>query len=92
SNPDLETWLAVLVEHIRRRPGAILVGHSLGATLIAHLAAQHPGLNIGGALLVAPADPERSRSRLPGIASFAPLPLEPFAFPAILVASRTDPF
>jgi predicted alpha/beta hydrolase family esterase len=90
--PDLETWLDVLVAHVRRRPGAILVGHSLGATLIAHLSAQYPGLDVAGALVVAPADPERRRSRVPGIASFRPLPQIPLNFPAILVASRTDPF
>ncbi|WP_404295302.1 RBBP9/YdeN family alpha/beta hydrolase (plasmid) [Microvirga sp. RSM25] len=89
--PDLDVWLAVLVHHVKRRPGALLVGHSLGATLIAHLALRHPDLDIGGALLVAPADPDLRRSRVPGIASFGPLPIEPFGFPAILVASRTDP-
>lgn len=90
--PALEVWLATLVEAVRRSPGAILVGHSLGATLIAHLAARHPDLPVGAAMLVAPADPELRRSRVPGLASFAPLPLEPFAFPAMLVASRSDPY
>jgi predicted alpha/beta hydrolase family esterase len=90
--PDLDIWLAILAAHVRRRPGAILVGHSLGATLIAHLSARHPELDVGGALLVAPADPERRRSRVAGIATFGPLPQEPLNFPAILVASRTDPF
>ncbi|KLK92983.1 hypothetical protein AA309_11470 [Microvirga vignae] len=90
--PDLGVWLAVLAHHVKRRPGAILVGHSLGAILIAHLALRHPDLDIGGALLVAPADPEVRRSRVPGITSFGPLPVEPLGFPAILVASRTDPY
>jgi uncharacterized protein len=90
-NPDKDVWLARLAEDVRRHPGAILVGHSLGATLIAHLAAAHPELRVGGALLVAPADPDLRRVRVSGLASFAPLPLLPFPFPAILVASRTDP-
>jgi len=90
--PDLDIWLAALAAHVRRRPGAILVGHSLGATLIVQLSARHPRLKVGGALLVAPADPDRRRSRVPGIASFGPLPHETLNFPAILVASRTDPF
>lgn len=92
NQPVLDAWLAALVAEVRRAPGAILVGHSLGATLIAHLAARHPELPVGAALLVAPADPEVRGSRVPGLASFAPLPLEPFGFPAIVVASRTDPY
>jgi predicted alpha/beta hydrolase family esterase len=92
NRPDLETWLGTLVHSVRRRPGAILVGHSLGATLIAHLAVRHPDLDVGGALLVAPADPELRQAPVPDCASFAPLPTDPFGFPAILVASRTDPY
>jgi len=91
-SPDLATWLDCLVAHVCRRPGAILVGHSLGATLVAQLSAHHPELDVGGALLVAPADPERRRSKIPGIATFGPLPIDPLNFPAILVASQTDPF
>ncbi|WP_404294336.1 RBBP9/YdeN family alpha/beta hydrolase (plasmid) [Microvirga sp. RSM25] len=92
SSPDFNVWLATLVRHIREKPGAILVGHSLGATLVAHLAAQHPNLDIGGALLVAPADPELTRPPVPELASFGPLPLDPFHFPAFVIASRTDPY
>ncbi|MGF7050881.1 hypothetical protein GGC47_000041 [Bosea sp. OAE752] len=90
--PDLESWLDALHRHVLRRPGTVLVGHSLGATLIAHLAARFPELPIGGALLVAPADPELRISKVHGIASFGPLPDVPFQFPAIVVASRTDPY
>jgi hypothetical protein len=90
--PQLEAWVDTLRRHVLKRPGAILVGHSLGSTLIAHLAARHPGLPIGGALLVAPADPELRASRIRGIAAFGPVPDEPFGFPAIVVASRTDPY
>jgi predicted alpha/beta hydrolase family esterase len=90
ASPDLETWLATLAEHVMRCPGATLIGHSLGAVLIAHFAVRYPGLNIGRSLLVAPADPERPWERR--LASFAPLPKRPLGFPSILVASRTDPF
>ena len=76
-NAERDAWLARLVEEVKRSPGAILVGHSLGATLIAHLAEQYPDLPVAGALLVAPADPDLRRLRVPGIASFAPLPLTP---------------
>lgn len=90
--PDLKSWLEAIHRHVMRRPGAVLVGHSLGSTLIAHLAARYPDLPIGGALLVAPADPELRISKVQGIASFGPLPDVPFQFPAIVVASRTDPY
>jgi hypothetical protein len=92
AQPDRDRWLNRLVDEVERSPGAILVGHSLGATLIAHLAQSRPDRPVGGALLVAPADPEVSRSPLPGLATFAPLPLDPFLFPAIVVASRADPY
>jgi uncharacterized protein len=91
ARPDRDRWLQFLIAEVERSPGAILVGHSLGATLIAHLARSRPDLPVGGALLVAPADPDLSRSPRPGLATFAPLPLDPFLFPAIVVASRADP-
>lgn len=90
--PRLGEWLDALRSHVLRRPGSVLVGHSLGATLIAHLAARYPDLPVAGALLVAPADPQLRVSRIHGISSFGPVPHEPFPFPAIVVASRTDPF
>ena len=91
TQPDRERWLQRLAAEVEQSPGAILVGHSLGATLIAHFARSRPDLPVGGALLVAPADPEFGRSRLAGLATFAPLPLAPFPLPAIVVASRADP-
>ena len=89
--PNLEIWLDSLATHVRRRPGAVLVGHSLGAALIVQLSSRHPELEVAGALLVAPADPERRGPVPPGIRSFAPLPKLPLNFPTIVVASRTDP-
>ena len=92
ARPQCDEWLARLMAEVERSPGVILVGHSLGSTLIAHFAQQRQDLRVGGALLVAPADPDLRKSSVPGLASFAPLPLAPFPFPAIVVASRTDPF
>ena len=91
NRPNRDDWLRRLVQEIERRPDAILVGHSLGATLIAHLAALRLNLPISGALLVAPADPVPRRTDAPGVDSFAPIPTALFPFPAVVVASRNDP-
>jgi predicted alpha/beta hydrolase family esterase len=41
ASPDLETWLVTLAEHVMRCPGTTLIGHSLGAVLIAHFAVRY---------------------------------------------------
>lgn len=89
--PNRDEWMPRLVVEIERRPDSILVGHSLGATLVAHLAALRPDLPVKAALLVAPADPSPRRTDAPGVASFAPIPTAMFPFPAVVVASRNDP-
>ncbi|WP_051228657.1 RBBP9/YdeN family alpha/beta hydrolase [Pleomorphomonas oryzae] len=90
--PDLDDWLAEAIEAIERYPNPILVGHSLGAILIAHLASRYPDLLIAGALLVAPADVDNQADTVPAVASFAPIPTGPLGFPAIVVGSRNDPW
>lgn len=90
---DVETpvpmaWEVDVVGAILQHPGAILVGHSLGAVLIARLLVTWPHLDVAGALLVAPADPHRSTRT----ASFAPLPEAPLGVPSTVVASRNDPW
>lgn len=92
NNPDLNDWLEVAVDAIERHPNPILVGHSLGAVLIAHLANRRPELPIAGALLVAPADVDAQAAKAPTLASFAPIPTGPLGFPAIVVGSRNDPW
>jgi predicted alpha/beta hydrolase family esterase len=57
--PALGDWTISLAEAVRQRPGAILVAHSLGCALVAHLAQVTGGRGIGGALMVAPADVNR---------------------------------
>lgn len=90
--PNLERWLARAVAAVEVEPGAFLVGHCLGAVLAAHLATRRPDLPIAGLLLVAPADVDRRAATHPRVASFAPLPVTPLAAPAIVVASRDDPW
>jgi hypothetical protein len=89
--PDLEAWIDNVAAELERAPGAVLVAHSLGCALVAHLADRRPDLLIGGALLVAPADVD-DRLRTPAsVAGFAPMPLERLPFPSIVVGSSNDP-
>ena len=90
--PNLERWLARAVAAVEAAPGAILVGHSLGAVLAVHLATRRRDLPIAGLLLVAPADADRRAAANPLVAGFAPLPVAPLGRPAIVVASRDDPW
>ncbi len=91
-HPDLAIWSKRVIDAIEAAPGAFLAAHSLGAVLSIHLAAKRPDLPIAGLLLVAPADVDRHVAAHPGLASFAPLPLVPLGRPAIVVASRNDPW
>lgn len=86
--PVPEAWEAELAGMILRHPDSIVVGHSLGAVLIARLLAKWPQLRIGAALLVAPAE-TMGNDR---IGHFGPIPERPFDVPALVVASTTDPW
>jgi len=91
SDPDRPlpaVWDIELAGMILRHPDCVLVGHSLGAVLIARLLARWPHLRVRAALLVAPADPAKG-SR---IASFAPLPNAQLGVATTVVASRNDPW
>jgi predicted alpha/beta hydrolase family esterase len=91
NRPDRADWLARLAAAIAAAPGAMLVAHSLGCALVAHLASAHRSLAIGAALLVAPADVDDANASA-GLAAFAPMPRRPFGFPSLVVASRNDPY
>ncbi|MCY1301495.1 Serine hydrolase [compost metagenome] len=64
--------------------GAVLVAHSFGCLATLRQASLDPA-GIAGALLVAPADPDKF-----GVASL--LPTYRLPFPTIMVASRNDPW
>ncbi len=76
-----------LISAILDHPDAILVGHSLGAVLIARVMAEWPQLNVAGALLVAPADPVDH----PRIYRFDPVSELALGVPATVVISQNDP-
>ena len=86
--PRRTAWVQRLVETIEAQTEpVVLAAHSLGCIAVAHLpTAVAP--RIAGALLVAPADPER---RAP-LADFAPVPYHCLPWPSLLVASDNDPF
>ncbi|RJF88969.1 alpha/beta hydrolase [Oleomonas cavernae] len=90
--PVGEAWVERAAAAIEDNPGAVLIGHSLGAVLVTLVAAARPDLDIGGALLVAPADVESSARTPDFLRAFAPIPDQPLPFPAVVVASRNDPY
>jgi len=82
---SLPDWSSRVRREISRNPGPILIAaHSFGA-LAAVQAAEDLSHRIAGALLVAPADPDKF-----GVTDV--LPGRPLAFPATIVASRNDPW
>ncbi|MCW5671941.1 MAG: serine hydrolase family protein [Hydrogenophaga sp.] len=86
--PVRQSWVARLSETIARAPGpVVVVAHSLGCITAAHLPPE-AAQRIQGALLVAPADPERRGV----LADFAPVPYQRLPYRSILVASSNDPY
>lgn len=90
--PLLGDWTISLAEAVRRRPGAILVAHSLGCALVAHFAQVTGGRGVAGAMLVAPADVNREGPAGRLLVGFSPIPRQRLPFPSLVVASRNDPY
>ena len=65
---------------------------TVACALVAHCASDAITRRIAGALLVAPPDVDEMRHLLPEIESFAPMPLRPLPFPAVVVSSTNDPY
>lgn len=91
-NPDLCSWLSRLENALLRHPGATLVAHSLGAVLATHLAGRPSAALVGAALLVAPADVGIARALHPDCIKGRPATERALGFPALVVASRNDPY
>lgn len=81
-------WVAGISRVVLAQPGPVVIAaHSLGCIATTHLPTD-VARRIQGALLVAPADPERR-----GVLSdFAPVPYQPLPYRSIVVASTNDPF
>jgi predicted alpha/beta hydrolase family esterase len=89
--PRRAEWLATLSAEVHKTPGAVIIAHSLGCILLAHLIAKDPTAPVAGALLVAPADVEASPAR-EAVEDFAPIPMQRLPFPSVVVTSSNDPF
>jgi len=86
--PNRQAWVATVAQTIlAQNEPVVVVAHSLGCIATTHLPAD-ASARIQGALLVAPADPER-RSIL---SDFAPVPCNKLPYRSVLVASSNDPF
>jgi uncharacterized protein len=92
SNPDADAWLATLEGAVLANPGSLIVAHSLGSVLTARLARSRVAPLVEGALLVAPADIERTGELHSRNYDFGTMPKERLPFPSILVASHDDPY
>jgi len=87
-SPRRTAWVDALCGAIESAPGpVVLAAHSLGCITVAHLPPD-VAARVRGALLVAPADPERRAV----LNDFAPVPFAPLPYRNILVASTNDPF
>ena len=86
--PTRSAWVARLEETVLEQPGPVLiVAHSLGCITTAHMKPE-AAARVHGALLVAPADPERRAV----LSDFAPVPYAALPYRSILVASSNDPY
>ena len=86
--PTRSAWVARLEETVLEQPGGVvIVAHSLGCITTAHMKPEAAAW-VRGALLVAPADPERRAV----LSDFAPVPYAALPYRSILVASSNDPY
>jgi serine hydrolase len=91
--PRLGDWLGALDREIRAcATPPLLAAHSLACPLVAHWAVRNAGVDVRGALLVAPADVDSPDHTPDEVRSFSPIPLRRLPFPTIVVASDDDPF
>ena len=86
--PSRDAWVASISRTVMAQDQPVVIAaHSLGCIATTHLPPA-VAARIQGALLVAPADPERRAV----LADFAPVPYQRLPYSSIIVASNTDPF
>ncbi|MBS0426307.1 MAG: alpha/beta hydrolase [Proteobacteria bacterium] len=87
-SPKRQAWVGALERLILAQDDPVVIAaHSLGCIATAHLG-EAAASRIAGALLVAPADPERRAA----LSDFAPVPYARLPYRSIVVASSNDPF
>ena len=86
--PSRKAWVDTIARTIALQDEpVVIVAHSLGCIATAHLPPEAVE-RIKGALLVAPADPERRAV----FSDFAPVPYQKLPYRNVLVASSNDPY
>jgi predicted alpha/beta hydrolase family esterase len=90
SAPDAEQWLHHLEAAVAAHPGSLIIAHSLGSILTARLAGSPLAPLVAGALLVAPADINRTSTVHRRSYEFGIMPGATLPFPSVVVASRDD--
>ncbi|KQR55395.1 alpha/beta hydrolase [Acidovorax sp. Leaf160] len=86
--PTRNAWVRTLESTILAAPHpVVVVAHSLGCIATTHIGPA-AAERVRGALLVAPADPERRAV----LSDFAPVPYAALPYRSILVASSNDPY
>ena len=86
--PNRQAWVDSIARTILAQDGPVIVAaHSLGCIATVHLPPE-VAARIQGALLVAPADPERSAV----FSDFAPAPFQKLPYRHVLVVSSADPY
>ena len=87
-SPSRPAWMESISKTIlAQQAPVVVVAHSLGCIATTHLPPE-VAAHIQGALLVAPADPERKAA----LADFAPVPCDRLPYRNVLVASSDDPY
>jgi len=86
--PARAAWVGQLEKAVLAAPRpVVIVAHSLGCIATVHMGPE-AAARVQGALLVAPADPERRAI----LSDFAPVPHAALPYRSIVVASSNDPY
>lgn len=95
SRPDAPAWTRQLDAAVSSAPRrVVLVGHSAGVATIIRWTTDAPAerqAKVAAAFLAAPTNVDDPDPSFDLLRSFAPMPLRPLPFPALVAASRNDP-